>query len=138
MPEPINGIIRPATLEDLPLLRSKLQQEGEDTTDLEKQIVFVIEHNGVIGGVATARLIWYVGNVHLFGEFKRRAPYVTVRRAMFKLVRAIEDWLRIPANNPGPRWYVAHIRKRKMQESATDYGMLPVWRKGKMFVKDIQ
>ena len=137
MPELTNGTIRPARHEDLPLLRLKLQQEGEDATDLEKQVVFVIEHNGIISGIADARLVWYVGHVHLFKNFQRSAPPVTKRRAVFKLIRAIEEWLRNPLNNPGPRWYVAHIRKRKMQESALDYGMMPVWRKGKMFVKDL-
>lgn len=131
--EPINGIIRPATLEDLPLLRLKLQQENEDATDLDKKAVFVIEHNGIISGMADVCFIPYVGHVHLFKTFDRAAPPVTKRRAVFKLIRAVEAWLR---ENSGTRYYVAHIRKPRMQRNALEYGMLPVWRKGKMFVKD--
>lgn len=136
--EQINGVVRPATKQDLAYLRNKLQQANMEHGDLEKRIVFVIEHGGIISGCVAARLVWQIEPLYLTPEFAKNAPPVTLRRAVFKLARAMFDWLCDRSKNTtGIYWTFAHITNKKLQPLALEYGMLPVYRKGKMFAKDL-
>jgi hypothetical protein len=133
---PINGTTRRATPYEKELCRLKLSQGKpvpEDTSEWEMREIWVIEHNGIISGCVGARQVWQVEPLYLFPEFVRDAPPITLRRAVFRLARAIETWLR----GQGAHWYLGYIEKKPMQRMAREYGMIPVYRKGKVFGKDL-
>lgn len=135
-PPLLNGMARRATPEEKELVRIKLaagKPLPEDSSEWERREVFVIEHNGIISGCVCARQVWQVEPLYLFPEFEEHAPPVTLRRAVFKLARAMENWLR----SRGVCWYFGYIEKEPMQKVAEDYGMIPVYRKGLMFGKDL-
>jgi hypothetical protein len=134
--DPINGIVVVPTPEDLKYLREKLRQSNIEYIDLEKRIVYVIKHNGIVSGCVAARLVWQIEPLFLTPEFERDASPVTLRRAVFKLARSIFGWLIGPENKTGIRWTFAYIEKRKMQKVTKEYGLIPVYRKGKFFAKD--
>lgn len=132
----IDGIVRKATPEEKELCRLKLSQGRpipEDASDWQRRQVWVIEHNGVISGCLCARVVWQLEPLYLFPEFVRDAPPVTLRRAVFKLARHFEAQLRRWRQS----WYFGYIERKPMQRVAREYGMVPVYRKGKMFGKDI-
>lgn len=132
----INGTVRQATPAEKELVRLKLSQAKpapEDASDWQDREVLVIEHGGVLSGCICARQVWQVEPLYLFPEFVAQAPPVTVRRAVFKLARACEGWLRAQ----GAHWFFAYIEKKPMQRVAREYGMIPVYRKGKLFGKDL-
>lgn len=132
----IDGIVTIPTPEDLKYLRNKLSQSSYESGDLEKRILFVIKHNGVVSGCVAARLVWQIEPLYLTPEFERTASPVTLRRAVFKLARSIFGWLAGPDNRTGVRWTFAYISKKPLQKLAEEYGMLPVYRRGKFFAKD--
>ena len=132
---PIDGIISIPTPEDLKYLREKLRQANLEHDELEKRIVFVIRHNGIVSGCIAARLVFQIEPLFLTPEFARDAAPVTLRRAVFKLARAMFHWL-ATENKTGIRWAFAYISKKPLQKLAEEYGMIPVYRKGKFFFKD--
>lgn len=135
MEGPIDGIVTIPSPEDLKYIRAKLQQAGYEHIDLEKRIAFVIKHNGVVSGCIAARLVWQIEPLFLTPEFTRDAAPVTLRRAVFKLARSMFHWL-ATENKTGIRWTFAYISKKPLQKLAEEYGMIPVYRKGKFFARD--
>lgn len=136
MSEQINGTVRRATPEEKELVRLKLGQVKPiqwDTSDWGNREIWVIEHGGIVSGCLVARRIWQLDSLYMFPEFDESAPPVTVRRAVFKLLRAFEGWMR----ERGFWYYFAHIGRKRMQRNATEYGMIPVYRSGKMFGKEL-
>lgn len=139
MSEPINGVVSIPTPEDLKYIRNKMLQDKPlpiDCNQLEQRIVYVIKHNGIVSGCIAARLVWQIEPLYLTPEFERTAPPVTLRRAVFKLARAMFAWLGGPENRTGIRWTFAYTESKKMQKLAREYGMIPLYRKGKFFAKD--
>jgi hypothetical protein len=137
MIEPLNGEISIPTAEDLKYLREKLRQANLECDDLEKRIVFVIKHGGVVSGCIAARLVWQIEPLYLTPEFKRDASPVTLRRAVFKMCRKIVEWLGGPENKTQIRWAFAYIEgKKEMQLYVQENGFIPVYRKGKFFARD--
>lgn len=134
--EPLNGIVLVPTPEDLKYLREKLRQAKLEFNELEKRILFVIKHNGVVSGCVAARLVWQIEPLYLTPEFQRTASPVTIQRAVFKLARSIIGWLGGPENRTGIRWTFAYIERKAMQKVTEEYGFTPVYRKGKFFAKD--
>jgi hypothetical protein len=134
--EQINGTVRPATPQDLAYLRNKLDQAGLEAENLNKRILFVIEHGGIISGCVAARLVWQIEPLFLTPEFVRDAGPVTIRRAVFKLANAIFQWLASSENKTGIYWAFAYVSKKPLQRLAKEYGMTPCYRKGRFFLKD--
>ena len=135
--ETLNSIVVVPTPEDILYLREKLRQANHEFADLEKRILFVIKHNGVVSGCIAARLVWQVEPLYLTPEFQRDAGPMTIRRAVFKLCRTICNWLGGPENKTGIRWTFAYIEgKKEMQQYVQDNGFVPVYRKGKMFARN--
>lgn len=135
-PTLIDGQVRQATPEEKELCRLKMTQGKpipEDTSDWQDREVWVIEHGGIVSGCLCARQVWQLEPLFLFPEFAAQAPPVTMRRAVFKLVRTVEAWLRTQR----ACWYFGYIERKPMQRVAREYGMLPVYRKGLMFGKEL-
>jgi hypothetical protein len=133
----IDGKVRLATIEERKLVFLKLGQAKplpEDATNWTERDVWVIEHNGVISGCVCGRWVYQIEPLYLFPEFVRDAPPVTLRRAVFKLARTIEGWMK----DHGIRFYFAYIEKKPMQRVAREYGMVPIYRKGKLFGRDLE
>lgn len=133
---PLDGIVRKATPEEKALCRLKLGQGKpipEDATEWEKREVWVLEHNGIISGCLCARQVWQLEPLYLFPDFAADAPPLTVRRGIVKLLQAFEAWMR----DKKACWYFCYIEKKPMQRMARSWGMFPVYRKGKMFGKDV-
>ncbi len=86
---PIDGIVTVPTPEDMKYFRLKLEQANLEYLDLEKRIVYVIKHNGVVSGCIAARLVFQIEPLFLTPEFKKHAAPITLRRAVFKLCRSM-------------------------------------------------
>lgn len=131
----IDGQVRLATEEERKLVYLKLTQAKppEDASDWDERQILVIEHGGAISGYIGARLIWQIEGVYLFPEFVRDSPPVTLRRAVFKLIRGMEQWLR----NCGARWYFCVITRKDTQKNAVEYGMRRIYKKSKIFGRDL-
>lgn len=105
-----------------------------DAHHLEERIVYVVEHGGIVSGFTSARLVWQVEPLCIFDEFRRNAPPMTLRRSVFYLARAITHYiLRSPENKTGIRWLFAYIESKRFQKLAREFGMLSVYRRGKLF-----
>ena len=133
---PIDGIVVVPTPEDLAYIRNKLLQAGLEHAELERRILFVIKHNGIVSGCIGARLVWQIEPLFLTPEFAKTASPITLRRAVFKLARTMFGWLAGAENKTGIRWTFAYITKKPLAKLAEEYGMLAVYRKGKFFFKD--
>lgn len=134
---PIDGIVTIPTPEDLKYLRNKLSQANLEHADIERRVLFVIKHNGIVSGCIGARLVWQIEPLYITPEFARDASPVTLRRAVFKLARSMFTWLGDRTTNTTAIWWTfAYVEKKKMQVLAKEYGLIPVYRKGKFFAKE--
>ena len=135
---PIDGIVVVPTPEDLIYIREKLRQAKLEFSDVDKRIMFVIKHNGVVSGCIAARLVFQIEPLYLTPEFLKDAPPITVRRAVFKLCKSICAWLGDRTQNrTGISWTFAFIPKSKeMQEYVQEYGFIPVYKRGKFYARD--
>lgn len=136
MSEAINGEISVPTPADLAYLKNKLEQSNLPQDHLEQRIVYVIKHNGIVSGCIAARLVWQIEPLYLTPEFDRDASPIAKRRAVYKLARAMFEWLAGPENKTGIRWCFGYITKKPLQRLARDFGMLAAYRKGRFFIKE--
>jgi hypothetical protein len=139
MTEPLNGEISIPTVEDLKYIREKLRQDNDPPNDLEhleRRIMFVIKHGGIVSGCIAARLVWQIEPLYITPELKRDAGPVTVRRAVFKLCRKMMEWLGGPENKTGITWTFCYTQNKNLQGYVQEYGFLPCYSKGKFFVRD--
>ena len=138
--EPLNGIVVIPTPEDLKYLYNRLAQTNNENHDLDKRILFVIKHNQVLSGCIGARLIWQIEPLWLTPEFDRDASPVTRQRAVFKMIRTMENWLSDPTKNTTKlHRYFGAISNKKMEKVAIDYGMKPaVYHRARLMWKDVQ
>lgn len=140
MTEPFNGTISVPTAEDLKYLCNRLAQTNNESHDLDRRILYVIKHNEILSGCIGARLIWQIEPLWLTPEFDRDASPITKRRAVYKLIRAMEAWLGDSTKNTtGLNRYFGAISNKRMEKVALEYGMKPaVYSRARLMWKDVQ
>lgn len=117
--------MRPARLEDLPLLQAMLadQLEMYEPQDLSRSIIHVIEYDGEIVGFGAGRLQLQFEPLLLTRKFKANAPHFARQKATFLLIKAFDDWVHSDQNLSGIRRYFCVIVDPVMQKLALSFRM---------------
>lgn len=138
--------VRPARMNELAFLQAKHSQvataRGYEQLDLSKSVVFIAEDDvdGMRCGMLAARLVWQLEPLILFPEFERTSSPMSKRRATYALARAFEKYLGDPTQNrTGLRFFFAVIENvnQRMQHAAENFGWRWIYRKTKVFGKDV-
>lgn len=127
--------VRPARGADLPGLFAALEESGNELVDLRRAIVFVAEEDGVAAGFIAARLIWQVEPLYLLPAWRARQPKSAWRRATLLLAQAMDGYIR-SQTGIDLRCYYAYIRDGVFQRLAERFGLRPVYRTGKWFLRE--
>lgn len=126
--------VRPARKEEIPFLTEKARELGWHRDDLEKSLVWIVETDGVPSGFVDLRLTWEIKNLAIFPEFRRHAPPMTLRRAVFALAKVAMDWARNQtAEGKGPNCLIAYVETKRFARLCKSWGMIALDRKGRWF-----
>lgn len=137
--EKLETVVRPAREEEIQFLTEKALKQGLHPGDMRKSIVFVVEHGGIISGFVQARMaFWQIEPLCIFDEFRKHAPPMTLRRAVFGLAKAVTGFIGDrKQNTTGVHSFFAYVESKRFQRLATEFGLLRIWKKGKMYGMDL-
>lgn len=129
------GGIRPATIDDLPILRERLYASREEKVDLQRGMVWVAEHEGKLVGMLPLRLIWQAEPLMIFPEVKNKS---LKRRIAIGLPRAMEAYIGDrTVNRTGIYSYFFVTKGRLWARLAKAFGCLRIYKGCMTFGRDL-
>lgn len=131
--------MRPARREDVPFLKKDLARDKRwEQVDLEKGIIFVVEHEGEIIEYAQARLVWQIEPLKFVHGKRKGLTWFAQKRATYKLAKALIGWLGDRSKNTtGIYSFFAFIKGKRFQKLAASFGLMNVYEGGKFFGADL-
>jgi hypothetical protein len=128
-------IVRPARLDELPFLQSKIDNSVEEQVDLARSFVFVVEEDGEVIGLLPARLAWFqLEPLYLWGGKTKASK----RRAGYKLFMAMKSWIADRARNKSgihSFWFVT--KDDQIAKFAEKMGCVEIYKSCRTFGMDV-
>jgi hypothetical protein len=130
--------IRPARPDEIEIIQADLSKDKRwEQVDLTKGIVFVATKDGEIVQYIQSRLVWQVEPLKWMRGKKKTLNAHEQKKSTYRLIFAMERWLRDPHHNPFVRFYFCTIKNKVMQKLAQSFGMLPLYNGCRFFGKDL-